>query len=79
MYSDIVSECYLVTPTLSLTDRVQKKAGYIKRVSQILRDKYGGDIPATMDQLVRHTHAPVTGCSAPCSAPCLVWVPRCPT
>ena len=31
---------------------LQKKAGYIKRVSQILLEKYGGDIPATMDQLV---------------------------
>ena len=31
---------------------LQKKAGYIKRVSQILLDEYGGDIPATMDQLV---------------------------
>jgi hypothetical protein len=30
----------------------RKKAGYIKRVSQILLDEYGGDIPATMDQLV---------------------------
>jgi endonuclease-3 len=29
----------------------RKKAGYIKRVSQILLDEYGGDIPATMDQL----------------------------
>ena len=34
---------------------MQKKAGYIKRVSQILLEKYGGDIPTTMDELVSYS------------------------
>lgn len=38
---------------------LQKKAGYIKKVSQILLDQYGGDIPSTMDQLVSYSTAAV--------------------
>ena len=31
---------------------LQKKADYIKRVTQILADKFNGDIPSTMEELV---------------------------
>ena len=32
---------------------IQKKIHYIKRTTQILKDKHNGDIPATLDELVQ--------------------------
>jgi endonuclease-3 len=63
----------------------RKKAGYIKRASQILLDKYGGDIPTTMDELVSYScmcvmpsHSRLVRCLE-CSVLCQEWAQRCLT